>query len=75
MIAQLASAHCHSSAHNPLNWLQDIANHVQTPLVEDESLISVVVRCRGIASKDVHVNFLVMVNYMTLVCKCQRYVS
>ncbi|KAG0698642.1 hypothetical protein DFH29DRAFT_810112, partial [Suillus ampliporus] len=25
----------------------------------------------GIASKDVRINFLVMVNYMTLVCKCQ----
>ncbi|KAG1737843.1 uncharacterized protein EDB91DRAFT_1054817, partial [Suillus paluster] len=71
MIAQLASTHCRSSAHNPLNWLQDIANHVQMLLVEDESLISVVVRCRGIASKDVRINFLVMVNYMTLVCKCQ----
>ncbi|KAG1779161.1 hypothetical protein EV702DRAFT_1195670 [Suillus placidus] len=52
IIAELASAHCRSSTHNPLNWLQDIANHVQTP-------------------KDVHINFLVMVNYMTLVCKCQ----
>jgi hypothetical protein len=44
---------------------------VQTPYVEDESLLSVVARCRGIASKDICTNFLVMVNYMTLVCKCQ----
>jgi hypothetical protein len=73
IIAELASAHCQSSIHDPLSWLQDIADHVQTPSVEDESLISVVVRCRGISSKDVRVNFLVMVNYMTLVCKCQRY--
>ncbi|KAG1744090.1 uncharacterized protein EDB91DRAFT_1029250, partial [Suillus paluster] len=63
MIAQLASAHCHSSAHNPLNWLQDIANHVQTLLVEDELLISIVVRCQGIASKDVRINFLVKGTY------------
>ncbi|KAG1879954.1 uncharacterized protein F5891DRAFT_921684, partial [Suillus fuscotomentosus] len=33
--------------------------------------ISVILRCRGIASKDIRVNFLVMVNYMTLVFKCQ----
>ncbi|KIK34132.1 hypothetical protein CY34DRAFT_17938 [Suillus luteus UH-Slu-Lm8-n1] len=71
IIAELASAHCRSSIHNPLNWLQDIANHVQMPLVEDELLISVVVRCQGIASKDVRINFLLMVNYMTLVFKCQ----
>jgi hypothetical protein len=75
IIAELASAHCQSSIHDPLSWLQDIADHVQTPSVDDESLISVVVRCRGISSKDVRVNFLVMVNYMTLVCKCQRCVT
>ncbi|KAG2335730.1 hypothetical protein BDR05DRAFT_953861 [Suillus weaverae] len=55
IIAELASAHCTA----------------QTPYVEDESLSSVVARCRGIVSKDICTNFLVMVNYMTLVCKCQ----
>jgi hypothetical protein len=45
---------------------------VQTPRVEDESLISVIARCRGMTSKDTRTNFLVMVNYMALVCKCQR---
>ncbi|KAG2336765.1 hypothetical protein BDR05DRAFT_896288 [Suillus weaverae] len=44
---------------------------MQTPYVEDESLLSVAVRCKGITSKDICTNFLVMVNYMTLVCKCQ----
>jgi len=71
IIAELASAHCQSSIHDPLIWLRDIAGYVQTPYVEDESLLSVVARCRGIASKDICTNFLVMVNYMTLVCKCQ----
>ncbi|KAG1779858.1 hypothetical protein EV702DRAFT_934861, partial [Suillus placidus] len=33
--------------------------------------LSVVARCGGITSRDVHTNFLVMVHYMTLVCKCQ----
>ncbi|KAG1739164.1 uncharacterized protein EDB91DRAFT_1248923 [Suillus paluster] len=45
IIAELASAHCNSTIHSPLSWLQDITNHVQTPCMEDESLISVVVRC------------------------------
>jgi hypothetical protein len=72
IIAELASAHCQSSIHDPLIWLQDIAGHLQTPYVEDESLVSVVARCRGIASKDTRTNFLVMVNYMALVSKCQR---
>lgn len=74
IIAELASAHYNSIIHSPLSWLQDIANHVQTPCMEDESLISVVVRCQGIISKDICANFLVMMNYMMLVCKCQRYV-
>jgi hypothetical protein len=72
IIAELASAHCLSSIHDPLSWLRDIAGHVQTPRVEDESLISVIARCRGMTSKDTCTNFLVMVNYMALVCKCQR---
>jgi hypothetical protein len=52
--------------------LDIIANHVHTLSVEDASLASVAARCKGISSKDVYVNFLVMVNYMTLVFKCQR---
>ncbi|KAJ8579826.1 hypothetical protein M405DRAFT_869933, partial [Rhizopogon salebrosus TDB-379] len=47
-------------------------NHVHTLSVEDASLASVAARCKGISSKDIYVNFLVMVNYMTLVFKCQR---
>ncbi|KAG2140567.1 hypothetical protein DEU56DRAFT_755185 [Suillus clintonianus] len=67
IIAEFASAYCNSTVHSPLSGLQDIANHVQTPCMEDKSLISVVVQCRGIASKDIHANFLVMINYMMLV--------
>lgn len=51
--------------------MRDIADYVQTPHVEDESLTSVAVRCRGAASKDIRTSFLLMVNCMALVCKCQ----
>ncbi|KAG1779883.1 hypothetical protein EV702DRAFT_1194635 [Suillus placidus] len=44
IIAELASAHYRSSIYDPHTWLQDIAGHVQTPYVEDESLLSVVAR-------------------------------
>ena len=72
IIAELASAHYLSSIYKPLCWLQDIGDHLHTPSVEDESLLSVVARCRWISSRDICVNFMVMVNYMTLVFKCQR---
>ena len=72
IIAELASAHYRSSIYKPLCWLQDIADHLHTPSVEDESLLSVVARCRWISSRDICVNFMVMVNYMMLVFKCQR---
>jgi hypothetical protein len=72
IIAELASAHYRSSIYDPITWLRDIAGHVQTPYVDDESLLSVVARCGGITSRNVHTNFLLMVHYMTLVCKCQR---
>ncbi|KAG2360954.1 hypothetical protein BDR07DRAFT_1377577 [Suillus spraguei] len=71
IISELASAHFLSKVHSPLSWLRDIADYVQTPHVEGESLTSVTVRCRGAASKDVRVSFLLMVNCMALVCKCQ----
>ena len=72
IIAELASANCHSLIYKPLRWLQDIANNLHTPSVDDESLLSVVARCRFVSSQDVCVNFMIMVNYMTLVFKCQR---
>ncbi|KAG1832788.1 hypothetical protein EV424DRAFT_1293839, partial [Suillus variegatus] len=71
IIAELAAAHCLSSIHNLLRWLQDIGNHVQVPSVDDETLLSLVVRCRGMMGKDIHINFMIMINFMTLVCKCQ----
>jgi len=72
IIAELASMHYHSSIYKPLCWLQDIADHLHTPSVEDKLLLSVVARCRWISIRDICVNFKVMVNYMTLVFKCQR---
>ncbi|KAG1854925.1 hypothetical protein DFJ58DRAFT_727663 [Suillus subalutaceus] len=71
IIAELAAAHCLSSIHDPLRWLQDIGNFVQVPSVDDESLLSLVVRCRGMMGKDIRINFMIMINFMTLVCKCQ----
>ncbi|KAG2046155.1 hypothetical protein BDR06DRAFT_1014974 [Suillus hirtellus] len=71
IIAELAAAHCLSSIHDPLRWLQDIGNFVQVPSVDNESLLSLVVRCRGMMGKDIHINFMIMINFMTLVCKCQ----
>ncbi|KAG1837056.1 hypothetical protein DFJ58DRAFT_846661 [Suillus subalutaceus] len=68
IIAELAAAHCLSSIHDPLRWLQDIGNFVQVPSVDDESLLSLVVRCRGMMGKDIRINFMIMINFMTLVC-------
>ena len=64
--------HYRSSIYKPLCWLQDIADHLHTPSVEDKLLLSVVARCRWISSRDIYVNFMVMVNYIMLVFKCQR---
>ncbi|KAG1781466.1 hypothetical protein EV702DRAFT_962312, partial [Suillus placidus] len=33
--------------------------------------LSLVVRCRGMMGKDIHINFMIMINFMTLICKCQ----
>ena len=56
IIAKLASTHYHSSIYKPLCGLQDIADHLHTPSVEDELLLSVVARCRWISSRDICVN-------------------
>ncbi|KAG1760239.1 hypothetical protein EDD22DRAFT_848644 [Suillus occidentalis] len=65
IIAELAAAHCLSSIHDLLRWLQDIGNFVQVPSVDNESLLSLVVRCRGMMGKDIRINFMIMINFMT----------
>ena len=73
IIAELASAHCLSSIHNPLRWLRDIGDHLLDPsMVDDDSLLSIISRCKRMMEKDIRTNFMVMINFMTLVCKSQR---
>jgi hypothetical protein len=73
IIAELASAHCLSSIHNPLRWLRDIGAHLLDPsMVDDDSLLSIISRCKRMMEKDIRTNFMVMINFMTLVCKSQR---
>ena len=73
IIAELASAHCLSSIHNPLRWLRDIGDHLLDPsVVDDDSLLSIISRCKRMMEKDIRTNFMVMINFMTLVCKSQR---
>lgn len=39
-----------------------------------DSLATIVTRCEQLADQDHGFNFLLMVSYIRLVCKCQRYV-
>ncbi|KAH7903307.1 hypothetical protein BJ138DRAFT_1020862, partial [Hygrophoropsis aurantiaca] len=60
---------------NPIAWMEDVHNLMRTSNgFIDETLTSVVYRCSRLTAKDVSVNFLLMVNYMQLVVKCQRFV-
>ncbi|EGO30171.1 hypothetical protein SERLADRAFT_404464 [Serpula lacrymans var. lacrymans S7.9] len=71
IVATLASAHWDPDVHNPSVWIDSVKSAMEGNGYVDKSLGSVVQRCRGISGKDICVNFLLMINYMQLVTKCQ----
>ncbi|EGO28246.1 hypothetical protein SERLADRAFT_434123 [Serpula lacrymans var. lacrymans S7.9] len=71
IIATLLSAHWGSDTHNPEAWLLNVKSAIQEGAYLDKSLMSVVACCKGLGGKDIAVNFLLMVNLMQLITKCQ----
>ncbi|EGO04608.1 hypothetical protein SERLA73DRAFT_149046 [Serpula lacrymans var. lacrymans S7.3] len=76
-IARLAAAHEDSSIFNSGEWAHSV-NSLLTSVTStnnylDKSVASVVVRCWRMTSKDIGVNFLLIISYIQLVAESQRY--
>jgi len=75
IIGELATAHVQSPDRNPMGWAENLALTLeQERRCNEESLEGLVGRCAAVNRKDVALNFLLMLDYIQLVAKCQRYV-
>lgn len=75
IIAELATAHIQLPDRNPMQWAENLASALeQNQNLNDDSLENLVGRCVAASKKDVALNFLLMLDYIQLAAKCQRYV-
>lgn len=77
MVAELAAAHPLSESFNPKVWAEGIrkglaCQEVPKSASGNDGLFCVISRCFLMTGQDVTVNFLLMVNYISLVTQCQR---
>jgi hypothetical protein len=75
LIAQLAAADWDSPIHDVPDWVQQIASSLTpTPNIAgtDTGLAAIVKRCVSLSGRGVRMSFLLMVNLIHLVTKCQK---
>ena len=72
----LSAANQHSDPYKPLHWAQDLCTSlVARTQDQSPSLVLLLAQCGNLISKNVSVNFFVMVSQIQLVAACQRYMG
>jgi hypothetical protein len=74
LVVQLGAAHPESEVFNPLQWADSLKLFPSNGDNSLGGLVTLVVRCGGLAAKDVGVSFLLMICHIQLVTTCQRLV-